>query len=154
MLLNASVYIVFALLLIISALLLLVVLMQRPKQEGLGAAFGGQMTDQVFGAQTTDVLKKATALFGTLFIILCFVLGVLMNAQAAREKGADLANQQTAAAAAPEVPVAPVAPADLQNALPAVPAVPAVSAAAPAPAAPPGSPSSENRTAGHSPPAV
>ena len=82
MLLNIFVYITFALLLIDSALLLLVVLMQRPKQEGLGAAFGSQMTDQVFGAQTTDVLKKATALFGTLFMILCFVLGVLMNAQA------------------------------------------------------------------------
>ena len=65
MLLNISVYIVFAFLLIDCALLLLVVLMQRPKQEGLGAAFGSQMTDQVFGAQTTDVLKKATVLFGS-----------------------------------------------------------------------------------------
>ncbi len=81
MILQSSIYIVFALLLIVSALLLLVVLMQRPKQEGLGAAFGAQMTDQAFGAQTTDVLKKGTVLFGSLFMILCFVLAVLMNAQ-------------------------------------------------------------------------
>lgn len=81
MILNASIYIVFALLLIDCALLLLVVMMQRPKQEGLGAAFGAQMTDQAFGAQTTDVLKKGTVLFGTLFMILSFVLAVLMNAQ-------------------------------------------------------------------------
>ncbi len=81
MVLNASIYIVFALLLIDCALLLLVVLMQRPKQEGLGAAFGAQMTDQAFGAQTTDVLKKGTVLFGSLFMILSFVLAVLMNAQ-------------------------------------------------------------------------
>ena len=81
MILQASIYIVFAALLIVSALLLLVVLMQRPKQEGLGAAFGAQMTDQAFGAQTTDVLKKGTVLFGTLFMLLSFVLAVLMNAQ-------------------------------------------------------------------------
>lgn len=81
MILNASIYIVFALLLIDCALLLLVVMMQRPKQEGLGAAFGAQMTDQAFGAQTTDVLKKGTVLFGSLFMILSFVLAVLMNAQ-------------------------------------------------------------------------
>lgn len=81
MILNASIYVVFALLLIDCALLLLVVMMQRPKQEGLGAAFGAQMTDQAFGAQTTDVLKKGTVLFGSLFMILSFVLAVLMNAQ-------------------------------------------------------------------------
>lgn len=90
MLLNASIYIVFALLLIVSALLLLVVLMQRPKQEGLGAAFGAQMTDQAFGAQTTDVLKKGTVLFGTLFMLLSFVLAVLMNRQFQMQKS-DLA---------------------------------------------------------------
>ena len=77
--LNAAIYIVFAILLIVCALLLLVVLMQRPKQEGLGAAFGAQMTDQAFGAQTTDVLKKGTVLFGTLFMLLCFTLTLLMN---------------------------------------------------------------------------
>ena len=77
--LNASIYIVFALLLIVCSLLLLVVLMQRPKQEGLGAAFGAQMTDQAFGAQTTDVLKKGTVFFGTLFMVLCFLLALLMN---------------------------------------------------------------------------
>ena len=86
MLLNASIYIVFALLLIDCALLLLVVLMQRPKQEGLGAAFGAQMTDQAFGAQTTDVLKKGTVFFGTAFMLLSFILAVLMNAQFQNKK--------------------------------------------------------------------
>ena len=46
--LNVSIYIVFAILLIVCCLLLLLVLMQRPKQEGLGAAFGSAMTDQAF----------------------------------------------------------------------------------------------------------
>ncbi len=93
--LNIAVYIVFALLLIVCSLLLLVVLMQRPKNEGLGAAFGAQMTDQAFGAQTTDVLKKGTIIFGTLFMLLSFVLGVLMNRQFQNTKS-DLATQAPA----------------------------------------------------------
>ena len=116
--LNAAIYIVFAILLIVCALLLLVVLMQRPKQEGLGAAFGAQMTDQAFGAQTTDVLKKGTVLFGTLFMGLCFVLAVLMNARFQDSKS-DLNVKTVEAPAAVET--APAAPAveNLENLTPA-----------------------------------
>ena len=144
--LNAAIYIVFALLLIVCALLLLVVLMQRPKQEGLGAAFGAQMTDQAFGAQTTNVLKKGTVLFGTLFMVLCFVLAVLMNARFQNEKS-DLNVKQVEApvtvpaeAPAAEAPAAPVE--NLENLTPApaaegegpVPAPTPAVEAAPAPA--------------------
>ena len=119
--LNAAIYIVFAILLIVCALLLLVVLMQRPKQEGLGAAFGAQMTDQAFGAQTTDVLKKGTVLFGTLFMGLCFVLAVLMNARFQNSKS-DLNVKAVEAPAAVDAPaeVAPPAPVEnLENLSPA-----------------------------------
>ncbi len=84
--LNFFIYLSFALLLIVSVLLLLVVLMQRPKQEGLGASFGSQMTDQAFGAQTSNVLKKGTVFFGVLFGILCFTLSILINARFQGEK--------------------------------------------------------------------
>lgn len=122
--LNAAIYIVFAILLIVCALLLLVVLMQRPKQEGLGAAFGAQMTDQAFGAQTTDVLKKGTVLFGTLFMGLCFVLAVLMNARFQRSKSDLNVKQVEAPVTAPaETPAAaeqPAAPVEnLENLAPA-----------------------------------
>lgn len=122
--LNASIYIVFALLLIVCSLLLLVVLMQRPKQEGLGAAFGAQMTDQAFGAQTTDVLKKGTVFFGSLFMILCFVLALLMNMRFQQQKselGREGATPAVIPAEATETPVgtpaAPAAPAveNLEN---------------------------------------
>lgn len=106
MLLSAFIYIVFALLLIVCALLLLVVLMQRPKQEGLGAAFGAQMTDQAFGAQTTDVLKKGTVLFGSLFMILCFILAVLMNRQFQNQKSGLANAAATAPAATQQQPAA------------------------------------------------
>ncbi len=55
---------------LVCLLLILIVLMQRPRQEGLGASFGEGVTSQVWGAQTTNVLQKgtgwlATALFAT-----------------------------------------------------------------------------------------
>lgn len=86
MLLVVCKFIVFALLMIVCAMLLLLVLMQRPKQEGLGAAFGAQMTDQAFGARTTDVLKKGTIFFGSLFMILCFLLSVLIQNEHSNHK--------------------------------------------------------------------
>ena len=110
MILTASIYIVFALLMIVCALLLLIVLMQRPKQEGLGAAFGAQMTDQAFGAQTTDVLKKGTVFFGTLFMVLCFVLAVLMNRQFQMKKSDLATGAQPAAVATPQQPEQPEQP--------------------------------------------
>ncbi|GAA5494718.1 hypothetical protein Rhal01_00882 [Rubritalea halochordaticola] len=61
-------------------LLCLVVLMQRPKQEGLGAAFGGGMTDQAFGARTTDVLQKGTVYLGSAFFVITFILSILTSA--------------------------------------------------------------------------
>lgn len=61
-------------LVMVSLLLVLVTLMQRPKQEGLGAAFGGGMMNDTFGAQTTDVLQKGTvwltvAFFGSAILL-------------------------------------------------------------------------------------
>lgn len=117
--LNAAIYIVFAILLIVCALLLLVVLMQRPKQEGLGAAFGAQMTDQAFGAQTTDVLKKGTVLFGTLFMGLCFVLAVLMNARFQRSKSDLNVKQVEAPVTAPAEAPAAAPVENLENLAPA-----------------------------------
>jgi preprotein translocase subunit SecG len=54
-----------------------VVLMQRPKNEGLGAAFGGGMTENIFGAQTTHVLQKFTVWLGIVFFALTLILAIL-----------------------------------------------------------------------------
>ena len=56
--LNALIVFLIVILAIVCLLMIFAVLMQRPKQEGLGAAFGGGITDQVWGAQTTNVLQK------------------------------------------------------------------------------------------------
>jgi preprotein translocase subunit SecG len=55
--------------------------MQRPKQEGLGAAFGGGVTDQVFGARTTNVLQRGTVYLGSMFFILSLTLAILIGKQ-------------------------------------------------------------------------
>jgi preprotein translocase subunit SecG len=62
---------------IVALLMMLVILMQRPKSEGLGAAFGGGVTENIFGAQTTNVLTTATTWLASIFFILVLALSVL-----------------------------------------------------------------------------
>src|SRR5262245_624127 len=77
--LNISINVLLVVFVIISLLMVLVILMQRPKQEGLGAAFGANVTDQVFGARTTNVLQRGTVWFASLFFILTLVLSILIG---------------------------------------------------------------------------
>lgn len=58
-------------------LLIVVVLMQRPKSEGLGAAFGSGMTDNLFGTQTTNVLSRMTVWLGGLFFLLTLLISIV-----------------------------------------------------------------------------
>ena len=67
----------------VSLLIVLIVLMQRPKNEGLGAAFGGGMTDNLFGAQTTNVLQVITRWLGGIFFTLTLTLSFLYVKQSA-----------------------------------------------------------------------
>ena len=69
---------------VVAILMVFVILMQRPKSEGLGAAFGGGVTENIFGAQTTNVLVKFTGWLAGIFFILTFFLSVLY---AHRSKG-------------------------------------------------------------------
>ncbi|MDR3402528.1 MAG: preprotein translocase subunit SecG [Chthoniobacter sp.] len=62
---------------LVSLLIILLVLMQRPKNEGLGAAFGGGMTENLFGAQTTNVLQTTTRYLGGIFFALTLLLSWL-----------------------------------------------------------------------------
>lgn len=64
-------------LVVVCLLMIVVVLMQRPKSEGLGAAFGGGMTDNLFGAETTNVLSRFTVWLGGFFFLLTLVISIL-----------------------------------------------------------------------------
>lgn len=89
-------------------LLIFLVLMQRPRSEGLGAAFGGGMTENFFGAQTTNILGKVTVWLGSLFFIISLVLAMLFAKRGAGETTVqkELLAQPVPAAATPAVPEA------------------------------------------------
>jgi preprotein translocase subunit SecG len=74
---NLLINLCLALFVLVSLLMVLVILMQRPKSEGLGAAFGGAVTENIFGAQTTNVLVKFTTWLAGIFFALTFGLSVL-----------------------------------------------------------------------------
>src|SRR6266487_1496608 len=74
---NLLINILLVLYVLVALLMLLVILMQRPKSEGLGAAFGGAVTENIFGAQTTNVLVKFTAWLAGIFFALTFALSIL-----------------------------------------------------------------------------
>ncbi|HEV2095189.1 MAG TPA: preprotein translocase subunit SecG [Chthoniobacterales bacterium] len=139
---------------LIALLMILVILMQRPKSEGLGAAFGGGVTENIFGAQTTNVLTKFTSWLAALFFLLTFVLSILYAHRGISASGLrrELMKGQPATAASPAARPAPSSavgpPGTVTNPTPAangpvpserpadlaVGAVPAVSQAPPTPA--------------------
>lgn len=90
-----------------------VVLMQRPKNEGLGAAFGGGMTENIFGAQTTHVLQKFTVWLGIVFFALTLLLAILYAKRGTGETviQKELLSQPVPAAAATPAAVTAPAPA-------------------------------------------
>ena len=74
---NLLINLLLGIFVLVALLMVLVILMQRPKSEGLGAAFGGAVTENIFGAQTTNVLVKFTAWLAGIFFALTFALSIL-----------------------------------------------------------------------------
>jgi preprotein translocase subunit SecG len=74
---NILINLLLAIWLLVALLMVLVILMQRPKSEGLGAAFGGAVTENIFGAQTTNVLVKFTAWLAGIFFAITLTLSIL-----------------------------------------------------------------------------
>ena len=62
--------------LLMSVLLCLVILIQESKSMGLGASFGGDPGNSVFGTSTAAVLKKFTAYLAVAFMIACVFLSI------------------------------------------------------------------------------
>lgn len=90
----------------------LIILMQRSKQEGLGAAFGSGMTESVFGAQTTNVLSKLTVWCAAIFFILTLSLSAIANHRM-QESGLKRALSKLSAAAPTSTATAPASAASV-----------------------------------------
>ncbi len=84
---------------IVCLLLILLVLMQRPRQEGLGASFGDAAMTQLVGAQTTNVLQKGTVYLAVILFVLTLSLAVLTTRKQAGIQGKKVFEEQAAAPA-------------------------------------------------------
>ena len=106
---NILINVLLAVDMLVALLMTLVILMQRPKSEGLGAAFGGGVTENIFGAQTTNVLVKFTGWLAGIFFVLTFVLGVLYAQRSSSDSALhkELMGMPTPAAAATASPAPP-----------------------------------------------
>lgn len=69
-------YLAMVLFLILAVVLCGVILIQESKSSGLGASFGGDAGESVFGAATADVLKRFTAWLVVIFFASCVVLSL------------------------------------------------------------------------------
>ena len=109
----------FAFEVIICFLLSGVILLQKPKEGGLGVSFGGGMGEALFGAQMGNVLTKGTVILGAIFLLNTLVLsrltshsgtsvmeGVKTPAPAAEQQALPFSQPMT-----PSQPMAPTAPA-------------------------------------------
>lgn len=64
---------------IVCLLLAMVVMLQKPKEGGLGGAIGGGMLEASLGADAGNVLIKTTAVLGVIFLVNTLVLAKLTS---------------------------------------------------------------------------
>ena len=106
---NLLINLLLGLFVLVAVLMVLVILMQRPKSEGLGAAFGGAVTENIFGAQTTNVLVKFTSWLAGIFFVLSLGLSILYAHQSTADSAfrRELMKSQAAPQTSPAQPTAP-----------------------------------------------
>jgi preprotein translocase subunit SecG len=96
------------LLILVSLFLVLVVLMQKAKSDGAVAALGSSGMESTFGAETGNVLSKATINAAILFFVISFGLYLANVYQAKHQEAAESKLPTvTAPAAAPAATPAP-----------------------------------------------
>src|SRR5947207_15902229 len=104
---NILINVLLSIWMLIALLMTLLILMQRPKSEGLGAAFGGGVTENIFGAQTTTVLTTATTWLASIFFILVLVLSMLYAHRGAPDSALRRELLKTSAPAKAAAPLPP-----------------------------------------------
>lgn len=73
-------YLFVFLFLLISMILCFVILIQESKSSGLGASFGGDSGDSLFGTSTPEILKQVTAWLAVIFLGSCILLSAWTGA--------------------------------------------------------------------------
>jgi preprotein translocase subunit SecG len=97
---------------VVCLMLAFVVLLQKPKEGGLGGIAGGSMGEAVFGADAANILVKTTAWLGAILLANTLIIS-RVSSQASRNASSIMYKeaQKTQQAAPAPVAPAPVAPA-------------------------------------------
>jgi len=69
-------YVLLMIFILLCMLLSFSILIQEAKSMGLGASFGGDAGDSLFGTSTAEVLKRFTAYLSGFFLLSCLVLSL------------------------------------------------------------------------------
>ena len=87
--LNIIISLLTFVLILISLFMVLVILMQRANtNSGMGSAFGGGVAESAFGAETTNVLVRATKWSAAAFFVIALLLFLLHLSRASQEQKA------------------------------------------------------------------
>ena len=111
---------------LVALFMIILVLMQKSKDQGVGAAFGGGVTDTVFGAGTTTALVRMTIWCACIFLAGSLVLTILHSHR----------NQGSGGSLMEKVLEQPATPASTEPALPIQQTLPAPAAPVATPAEP------------------
>jgi preprotein translocase subunit SecG len=117
---------------LVALFLIVLVLMQKSSEQGIGAAFGGGMTETVFGAGTTTALVRMTIWCACLLLATTLILAVL-HSHRGRSSGSLMQRtlSTTPMMPAPAQPAFPMNPQPSTVPAPTTPATPGAPATTP-----------------------
>lgn len=84
---TALFYVFILLFMLLCVVLCFVVLIQEAKSLGLGASFGGDAGDSLFGTATADILKQFTGYVTGAFLISCLILSFWTGSLGRKSEG-------------------------------------------------------------------
>jgi preprotein translocase subunit SecG len=125
---NVLIGILTAIHVVVAVFLIVLVLMQKSQDQGIGAAFGGGMTETVFGAGTTTALVRMTIWCA------CILLGTTLLLAILHTRRGGAGSESLMHRAVQSAPTAPVGSAPMLPSLPPATESPASPAAPAAPA--------------------
>ena len=102
---NILIWVLTAIHIVVATVLVILVLMQKSSDQGVGAAFGGQMTETMFGGSITPLVKM-TIWCACILLATTLTLAVLHSRRSGQShQGLSLMNKPQQSA--PAVPGAP-----------------------------------------------
>lgn len=75
--------------LLLAVLLCGLIYIQEGKGGGLGAAFGGESQDSLFGTSTADILKKITGYLAAVFLVMSVLMSLWTSSMGRVQKISD-----------------------------------------------------------------